>query len=224
MLGFDAVGRLALGQLPGQAVAAPAQPYGGAFSKFSTPASRTLAVAVITAGVSFAPRLAPAAPVFAQFTEPQRKKPLATAAWLQTPFVLPPHRAVFSQFIEPSRQRSKALASFTNAPPTPAPPPFAGFARFGEFAPKASVVFLQSQAMQSTLFIPDGATITDTDILNLPVDYYMVGLPQYRHLGDTYEPSRGEAGEKTTVSASRRGRLSGPAPGFTSKTGKRGYD
>lgn len=70
----------------------------------------------------------------------------------------------------------------------------------------------------------EAQNITSLLKLHLPVDYFMENLPQYRRRGRTYEPGRGEAGEKTTLSAGPRGRISGKAPGFTTRTGKRGYD
>jgi hypothetical protein len=66
--------------------------------------------------------------------------------------------------------------------------------------------------------------IISTIRLHMPVDYFMEGLPQYRAKGRTFEPGRGEAGEDVKVSAGPRGRISGKAPSFTTRTGKRGYD
>jgi hypothetical protein len=66
--------------------------------------------------------------------------------------------------------------------------------------------------------------LTNTDLIQLPVDYYMEDLPQYRGLGRTYEPSRGRAGETVRMSAGPRGRIAGPAPTVTRTTNKRGYD
>ena len=66
--------------------------------------------------------------------------------------------------------------------------------------------------------------ITDTDILQKPVDYYMEGLPQYRELGRTFEKMKGTAGNKVAVADGGGGRLSKNASTFTVKSDKRGYE
>lgn len=73
-------------------------------------------------------------------------------------------------------------------------------------------------------FIAFAGNIVSTRVLQKPVDYFMANLPQYRETGRTYEPGYGKAGEKTTVTRSRRGRISGPAPSSTTTTNKRGYE
>jgi hypothetical protein len=71
---------------------------------------------------------------------------------------------------------------------------------------------------------PREIDITSTRTLELPVDYFMEGLPQYRASGRTFEPGRGVAKEEVKLSAGPRGRISGPAPSVTTRTTKRGYD
>lgn len=72
--------------------------------------------------------------------------------------------------------------------------------------------------------VPQEFDITSTDVLDLPVDYFMEGLPQYREKHRTFDPGRGKASEDVTLSAGPRGRLNGPKPSFTTRTDKRGYD
>ena len=69
-----------------------------------------------------------------------------------------------------------------------------------------------------------GTFITGTDDLQLPVDYYMEDLPQYRATGRTYEPSYGVAKSEGKVMRSGRKRLSGPSTSVTTTTDKRGYN
>jgi hypothetical protein len=67
-------------------------------------------------------------------------------------------------------------------------------------------------------------TVVSTQILQLPVDYYMEGLPQYRELGRTFEPGKGEGGEVIIVERGKGGRLSKTVSTFTTKTNNKGYD
>lgn len=69
-----------------------------------------------------------------------------------------------------------------------------------------------------------GQLATSTSVLDLPVDYFMEGLPQYRRIGSTFEPSKGKASEIVIVERGKGGRLTKTVPSFTSKTGSRGYD
>jgi len=69
-----------------------------------------------------------------------------------------------------------------------------------------------------------GTPTVSTEILELPVDFYMEGLPQYRDLGRTVEHMKGAAREEVTLKAGARGRLSKATPGFVATTDKRGYN
>ena len=65
-------------------------------------------------------------------------------------------------------------------------------------------------------------TITDTDVLQKPVDFFLNELPQYR---DKYTEAQGEVKFKSRkVLARIGGSLAGGKSTFTTKTGKRGYD
>lgn len=72
--------------------------------------------------------------------------------------------------------------------------------------------------------LPDELMLASTATLQLPVDYYMEDLPQYREIGRTFERMKGKAGEEVKMSAGVRGRLSGPAPSFKTTKSGRGYD
>lgn len=67
-------------------------------------------------------------------------------------------------------------------------------------------------------------TITDTEVLQLPVDCVLAGQQVEYRRRRTFEPSRGRGGERVRVAAGARGRLGGPGPGFTVRTDSRGYD
>jgi len=81
----------------------------------------------------------------------------------------------------------------------------------------------QSSAFQNSAF-QTGLKVTSLRGLQLPVDYYMVGLPQYREKYRTFEQSTAKGHEEAKLSAGPRGRIAGPAPSFTVKTTKRGHD
>lgn len=69
-----------------------------------------------------------------------------------------------------------------------------------------------------------GQPVTATNVLQNPVDYFMVGLPQYRETGRTFERMPGRASERVRMAKGKGGRISGPAPSFTTTTTKRGHD
>lgn len=81
----------------------------------------------------------------------------------------------------------------------------------------------QRSAFQNDAF-QMGTAVTSLAKLQLPVDYFMVGLPQYREKYRTFEQSTAKGREDVTVTRSKRGRIAGPAPAFTTKTTKKGYD
>ena len=72
--------------------------------------------------------------------------------------------------------------------------------------------------------IPTEHDVTSTDVLDLPVDYFMEGLPQYREQGRTYEGSLGRPREDVKVTSSGKRRLTVAKPSFKTRTDKRGYD
>lgn len=64
--------------------------------------------------------------------------------------------------------------------------------------------------------------LTDTLIMQKPVDYFMPGLPQYRDTFRTRDVLPGKGGERTA--ASHGGSLRGPKPSFAVRTDNKGYD
>lgn len=82
----------------------------------------------------------------------------------------------------------------------------------------------QSNAFQNNAFQAAPIVIASTVTLQLPVDYYMEDLPQYRATGRTFEKVRGKAGENVVMAGGKAGRLAGPAPSMKTTTNKRGYD
>lgn len=67
-------------------------------------------------------------------------------------------------------------------------------------------------------------SITDLQVLQLPVDCILAGDQHYKQSGREYEIRPMNMTEKTWGKHSRVRALSGGRPSFTSTTGKRGYD
>lgn len=83
----------------------------------------------------------------------------------------------------------------------------------------------QSGAFQNNAFQIQSAAhldITDTEILELPINCVLIGEQLYEGTGRTWERVAGKSGQK--VVSSYGGKLSGEAPSFEVKTGSRGYD
>lgn len=82
----------------------------------------------------------------------------------------------------------------------------------------------QPNAFQHSGFQIEASEITDTDILQKPVDVVLAGqqriTDRYREF-DLRAPNRRQ---RVTVSTRGMRRLNGGTPSFTVKTGKRGYD
>lgn len=72
--------------------------------------------------------------------------------------------------------------------------------------------------------IVDAMNVISRRVLQDPVDFYMEGLPQYRNEYRTFEQSTAKGREDVAVTRSKRGRLSKDAPTFTTRTDKKGYD
>lgn len=66
--------------------------------------------------------------------------------------------------------------------------------------------------------------ITSTYILHKPVDYALAGDQLIKDRYREWDVPAARRTERSTVSRSGARRLRGEAPGFTTKTGKRGYD
>jgi hypothetical protein len=66
--------------------------------------------------------------------------------------------------------------------------------------------------------------ITSTDVIHKPVNCVLAGEQPYKERGRTWDipPARTTAKPIATGSSVRR--MRGPAPTFTTRTGKRGYD
>lgn len=206
LLGFDAIGRMALGQISNPTPASGTTPT-GPFSSFAPPLRKAgLAVAAIaTTAVGFvAPPPAQAAAVFTQFSQPARKA-VQQASWRFDLAPIQTQTAVFTRFSQPQIPRinlpdeqpsalfevapppviSIAFAQFSQPLPArivipdeqpsalfevlpPPIPPFTGFARFSEYLPKKSVVFLYSQFQPEELFVP----VPDTHDLVFMGDHF----------------------------------------------------
>lgn len=154
MLGFDAVGRLALGEVPSATATTPA------FSKFSDGTRKAgLAAAVIaTTFVGFVPPPpAQAAKVFTKFSEPQRKA-IQQALWRFQPPAPKAATAIFTKFSQP--QPPKIMLPDEQPSPLfevfpPQPPPFTGFATFSQpLRVKANVTLLAVQFTYTPTFTP----------------------------------------------------------------------
>lgn len=158
MLGFGALGEFALGEGP-TSTAAPAQTLSGGneWPDFVKKAGLTAAVIATTFGGFVAPPQARAA-TFTKFSEPLRKPNIALhAAWKFNPTVQRTQTAIFAQFSQPQISRvnlpdEQPSALFEVLPPQVAP--FAGFARFIEYLPKKSVIFLYSAFPPTPVLIP----------------------------------------------------------------------
>lgn len=70
----------------------------------------------------------------------------------------------------------------------------------------------------------DHRTITDTDYVQRPVDYYMPNLPQYDKIESQYEAGGGKITTKVRASGGSVRLLDGGAPSFTTTTNSKGYD
>ena len=73
-------------------------------------------------------------------------------------------------------------------------------------------------------FAPSVQDITDTDILQLPVDVVLAGQQPYEFRYREYEIRSASPRARVKVIATSSRRLGGAAPSFETKIGKRGYD
>lgn len=127
MLGFGALGEFAIGE-------GPTQQASSSFSggQWQSPIRKTgLAVAVVaTTFAGFVPQPpAKASPVFARFSEPERKKP-NIQSWAFAPQAPAQAKPVFSRFAEPVSKKPRP-ESWVFVPKAPAQP-VAIFSRFDE--------------------------------------------------------------------------------------------
>jgi hypothetical protein len=67
-------------------------------------------------------------------------------------------------------------------------------------------------------------TITDTEVLQLPINCILAGQQQYKQSGREYEIRPLNATEKVTLKRSRVARLKGEKPSFTTRVSHRGYE
>lgn len=163
---------------------------------------------------------------FSQFSQPTKKARSADSGFSG---FIPPRPAqvarsfsAFSQQPAQQRKTTQAGGSWAFVPPA-AQKPFAIFTPFSQpLTPPAR--YRLASLLGSTAFVPgEMPDITSRVILHDPIDYYMEGLPQFRGLGRTFEPGRGEGKTEGKIGRSGRKRLTKPSS-FTSKTDKRGYD
>lgn len=89
------------------------------------------------------------------------------------------------------------------------------------FGPGATIAFVVTRGFTIAEQVQ---TITDTDILQKPVDFFMPELPQYAEIVSEVEFRPPNVRAQTKVRKGAGGRLSQSAPSFTVKTSKRGYD
>lgn len=66
--------------------------------------------------------------------------------------------------------------------------------------------------------------ITDTDIIQLPVDYWLAKDVPFTERWRTVERFGGKSKTRKLASAARPMRLQGDGPSFTVKTSRRGFD
>jgi hypothetical protein len=133
ILGFDAIGRLALGQLP-PATATAAAP--NVFSASAAPlrkAGLTAAVIATTVAGFIPPPQAQAALEFTQFSQPIFKKPIQQQPWLTTPAFIAPVNPPFSQFSQPRPSRVTLPDEQPSTLFEVAPPPIVSIA-FSQFS------------------------------------------------------------------------------------------
>lgn len=140
LLGFGALGKYALAELPQPAQSALSLPFG----QFAGPIKRaglSAAVLATTVGGFLAPPPAAAATQFSSFQQPIKARTPQQQAWLNTPFVPGQTIAGFTTFGQPqasSRGSSAArIPSWGFAPP-PVSVPYVGFFDFA--APRATRV------------------------------------------------------------------------------------
>lgn len=83
----------------------------------------------------------------------------------------------------------------------------------------------QGSAFQAGAFQAAGTgRLTDTTILQKPIDCVLAGQQPYKYRDSEYEIPAYRRTHKTAVSKTGVARLRGGAPSFTSKTSSRGYD
>lgn len=88
---------------------------------------------------------------------------------------------------------------------------------------KANIVVTLDDAMLIFTGGPE-LTITDTEVLQLPVDCVLVGEQPFRETGRTVELAPSRRTETPSLMQSSVRRLSGDRPSFTITISKRGYD
>jgi hypothetical protein len=81
----------------------------------------------------------------------------------------------------------------------------------------------QRNAFQGNAF-QTGTTVSDTDVLQLPINCILAGQQHYKHRERTWDIPPHRVTEEVTARGSSTRRLRGEAPTFTTRTGKRGYD
>lgn len=86
----------------------------------------------------------------------------------------------------------------------------------------------QSNAFQTNAFqlvsVPAEQTITDTDILQKPVDYALAGKQLVKDRYREFDVRPPNYREKTAVRRTVVRRLEGAAPSFTVTSNRKGYD
>lgn len=220
MLGFDAVGRLALGQIPG----------GGVTNHTLTVTANVDAAATVRKAVSNFARAA--ADATATVSKPFNKLLSLLAAVDAGVSVRRSIAKRLNASADAGASVSRAITHSAAAMVDAAvsvikavvKQPFVAAVGATALAIKGTGKVLSAAVSFFAAIIFEAQNIVSRRVLHDPVDYYMAKLPQYREVGDTYEPSRGKASESVSVSRSKRGRLSKNAPSFTTRTDKRGYD
>lgn len=143
MVGFDSVGRFALGQLPTASASASQQLTVASSWAVSARSSGLTAAVIATTFAGFvSPPQVQAAPLFSRFSEPLRK-PLQQAEWRSNAIGSNTPAPVFSPFAQPLFTRAVLVdeqpGSLFEAQ-QPAVVPFSGFAAFSQPWPVRSVM------------------------------------------------------------------------------------
>lgn len=90
-----------------------------------------------------------------------------------------------------------------------------------------AALYFSAHYWNARYFAATGAdidVITDTDILQKPVNCVLAGQQPYKFSGREYEIHPSNRREQGRVNRSGVARLRGSRPSFTTKTSSRGYD
>lgn len=83
----------------------------------------------------------------------------------------------------------------------------------------------QQGAFQIGAFqLAGGGSVTDTDVLRLPIDCVLAGQQPYKDRGRTWEIPKHRTSTRVGASSTPARRIRGAASSFTSRTNSRGYD